>query len=419
MISVIMPLYNEEKYLGYAIESVKRQLYKDWELIIVNDASTDSSLSIAKSYADEDSRINVINLEKNMGCCNALNVGIDAARGDYICWLSSDDEYFENMMSDCMEDFQDGVDAVVGRHRFYYQNTGMEEEFYFDKSFFEPDINKRNKPYITLFFAGNAFNACSVLMRREAVLRAGKFSLKHNYAGDYDFMMRLCAYSNVIFIDKELTKSRVHDEQVTAERKNEMDVVQIVSEMLHDDRERRCLLEKAHLVDCRKMIFLAIENRIKLCTEFGMDKEKKAYEKVLDECVETIPVLKRADEYCKEIKDELDRQDYETASKKIIGMPPALRNFVDEELIGIFWAYIFLGRGDEVNEKKALDAVYESNPLNYECNYLLAGYYASKGEQIDAMEHFVKALRNSSKEDYDFIFSQFKDYINIIGETTI
>lgn len=416
MISVIMPLYNEEKYLGYAIESVKNQLYKDWELIIIDDASTDGSLEIARGYASEDKRIKVISLNKNMGCCNALNVGIEASKGDYICWLSSDDEYMENMMSDCMEYFNDDIGAVIGRHRFYYQSTGREAQYTFDESFLENDADKRVEPYKTLFLCGNAFNACAVLMRREAVLKAGKFSLMHNYAGDYDFMMRMCAYSNVICVDKEFVKSRVHSEQVTFSQKNEIDAIKVFEEMLYNERERRLLLEKAHLVDCRKIIILAIKNRIKKYSTLKMEQEKNICETLLNECSTHIPELKQADEYCGLIKDDINKGDYEGALTRLNSMPVEIRDYADDELIGIFSAYIFLSYGERELEKQALESVYKANPLNYECNYLLAEYYAAEGEKIEAMQYYVNALRNSSVEDYDFIFKQFKKYINTIGD---
>lgn len=92
--SVIMPAYNSEKYIDEAIESVIRQTYKNWELIIVNDASTDDTEKIIKSYQEKDKRIKLISLAENQGVANARNMAIQIAEGRYIAFLDADD-YWE------------------------------------------------------------------------------------------------------------------------------------------------------------------------------------------------------------------------------------------------------------------------------------------------------------------------------------
>ncbi len=91
LVSIITPLYNSEKFLPYTIESVINQTYKNWELLIVDDMSTDNSLQIAMQYAQCDSRIKVIQLKENSGPAIARNVAIEAAKGKYIAFLDSDD----------------------------------------------------------------------------------------------------------------------------------------------------------------------------------------------------------------------------------------------------------------------------------------------------------------------------------------
>lgn len=93
MISVIMPLYNNEKYVIEAIQSVINQTYKDWELIIINDASTDNSKEIVQRFLHKqlDSRIKFIDLENNNGVSFTRNLGIKEAKGEYISFLDSDD----------------------------------------------------------------------------------------------------------------------------------------------------------------------------------------------------------------------------------------------------------------------------------------------------------------------------------------
>lgn len=89
-LSIIMPVYNAEKYLDYSIQSVLNQTYKDYELILVNDGSTDSSLEICRKYQLSDERIRIISQE-NRGISGARNAGINAAIAEYITFIDNDD----------------------------------------------------------------------------------------------------------------------------------------------------------------------------------------------------------------------------------------------------------------------------------------------------------------------------------------
>lgn len=91
MISIITPAYNAENFICETIKSVQAQTYKDWELIIVDDCSTDYTSVLANDYAKEDSRIKVIKAPQNGGVAKARNIGLENAKGDYIAFVDSDD----------------------------------------------------------------------------------------------------------------------------------------------------------------------------------------------------------------------------------------------------------------------------------------------------------------------------------------
>jgi glycosyltransferase involved in cell wall biosynthesis len=133
LFTIIMPVYNAEKYLKTAIDSVLNQTFKDFELIIVNDGSKDTSLAISKDYAVLDNRIHIINLEKNAGLSNARNVGLKQAQGKYITYLDSDDYIDNNILEILSETIaKDNPDAV---------KFGLYEE-YFDQ---EDKLDYRKK----------------------------------------------------------------------------------------------------------------------------------------------------------------------------------------------------------------------------------------------------------------------------------
>lgn len=92
MISVIIPAYNADKYIKRAIKSVQNQTYKDIEILVINDGSTDNTYTICKSMESLDPRIKVFS-KKNAGISSARNYGLDRAEGEYVAFLDSDDEY--------------------------------------------------------------------------------------------------------------------------------------------------------------------------------------------------------------------------------------------------------------------------------------------------------------------------------------
>lgn len=99
IVSVIMPSYNAERFIKGSIESVLEQTYIDWELIIVDDRSTDNTVKIIDTYMQQDKRIKYIVLEENSGPAVARNRAIEEARGRYIAFLDSDDLWSPNKLS--------------------------------------------------------------------------------------------------------------------------------------------------------------------------------------------------------------------------------------------------------------------------------------------------------------------------------
>ncbi|NLM25553.1 MAG: glycosyltransferase family 2 protein [Firmicutes bacterium] len=99
LVSIVTPVFNAASYVGETIESVLAQDYQNWEMLIVDDCSTDNSLSIIETYSRFDDRIRLIRLEQNSGVATARNVALRNARGRYIAFLDSDDTWYPNKLT--------------------------------------------------------------------------------------------------------------------------------------------------------------------------------------------------------------------------------------------------------------------------------------------------------------------------------
>lgn len=149
-VSVIVPVYNSEQYVGETIKSLMRQTLKEIQIILVNDGSTDNSLKICQEYAKKDERIIVIDKE-NGGSSEARNTGLKAATGKYIMFIDADDLYEDyscKHMYDTIE--KNKADYVIGNYRMMdedgtkWENTAFDVEKYQD---FEIDINDHEKSF--------------------------------------------------------------------------------------------------------------------------------------------------------------------------------------------------------------------------------------------------------------------------------
>ncbi|CUP17288.1 glycosyltransferase family 2 protein [Clostridium disporicum] len=143
MISVIIPVYNSEKYICNTIDSVIKQTYTNIEIILIDDGSTDSSLDLCRKFEREDNRIRVFN-KINGGVSSARNLGVNKANGDYLFFLDSDDILIPNCLEILKREINNNPDSVIisDYKKFYYdeeisiQSLGYDiktltiEEFY-------------------------------------------------------------------------------------------------------------------------------------------------------------------------------------------------------------------------------------------------------------------------------------------------
>lgn len=198
-----MTSYNREKYIRESIDSVLGQNYNDFELIIVDDASTDSTWDIINEYRLRDKRIMAYRNSKNLGDYPNRNRAANYATGEFIKYLDSDDVMSANCLSEMVSKME------------YYPNAALGLISLFDdKLHIHKECLSPNELYRQFYFKGNLINCCPsrIIFRRKYFEILGRFHLDQ-YLSDTTFLLRACAKYDAVIFSKELIYWREHLEQ--------------------------------------------------------------------------------------------------------------------------------------------------------------------------------------------------------------
>ena len=213
-ISVILPVYNGEKYLAEAIDSILSQTYQNFELIIINDCSSDRTPEIISSFTDE--RIRIINNPSNMKISRSLNKGIELAQGQFIARMDADDislpERFQKQVA-FLENYPDI--GVVGSWIRRIDEKGNFINNMFRET--RPETIKWD-----LFF-GSPIAHPSVMMRAEVVRSSGGYSIDAFGCEDYELWTRLIKITRFANLPENLLLYRIHSENVSSKYRPEQD----------------------------------------------------------------------------------------------------------------------------------------------------------------------------------------------------
>lgn len=155
MISIIMPVYNSEKYISEAIESICNQSYKNWELLIVNDGSTDHTSEIIDDFSKKDSRIKVFH-RKNEGVSMARNFALNKICGEYVTFIDSDDVYHTDRLKRMLQVYEQNrnCEIVFSRHKEFrgklniYEANGSRKIVVSDENILEKVISDSKNHYV-------------------------------------------------------------------------------------------------------------------------------------------------------------------------------------------------------------------------------------------------------------------------------
>ncbi len=219
--SIIIPVYNTEKYLAECVDSVLNQTYKNFEVILVDDGSTDNSPKLCDEYTQKDSRIKVIH-KKNGGLSSARNSGMEIMTGDYFIFLDSDDywnsnSFLNNLVSDCL--FEKNTDVIIFGYAQYFEDTGLKIDYIdFSKKFFGKNKEEQIKSLIENdMYQSSSCNKCVKSMlyyENDLKFKEGIFS------EDIDWSARLLLYADsfdvmesTVYIYRQNSQSITHNKR--------------------------------------------------------------------------------------------------------------------------------------------------------------------------------------------------------------
>ena len=266
-ISVVMPVYNREDLLPRAIDSILNQTYKDFELIIVDDGSTDSSENIARIYAQKDSRVKVIKNKENKGISFSRNKGMDAAKGKYIAIMDSDDQALPFRLEKSIKVLEENPKyvALSAGTISIDDKISAQDLLHWDKY----NIVKNN--FAISFIFNNTFANASAIFKKDF---AKEHNIRYNEsyisAEDYDFWKQfvfnggelVTIYEPLTFVRRHTSNSETYyDEMYKNSTTIHKELISRFFNPLDEDvklfyklNEQCHLLEKIELINEQKQI---------------------------------------------------------------------------------------------------------------------------------------------------------------------
>lgn len=218
LVSIVMVNYNHDDFLQEAISSVLEQTYQNWELILVDDGSTDRSGDIIRSF--QDPRIKPVYLEKNRHICVATNTGFSRVGGAYVARLDSDDVWRPDKLEHQVAYMEAHPDIglcftrleIIGPDSKVVPREDLPDLY----NLYDNRQESREAWLRFFFFYGNSLIQSSLLMRREVLDHLGDFNLAYVQAHDFDYFVRAAKYYEFGFLEEPLLKYRRNTEQNSA-----------------------------------------------------------------------------------------------------------------------------------------------------------------------------------------------------------
>jgi teichuronic acid biosynthesis glycosyltransferase TuaG len=260
LISIIMPAYNAEKYIAEAIRSVLDQTYQRWELIVIDDGSTDATADVIHGFASSDSRVRYI-FQHNRKLANARNAGIKQSRGELVAFLDSDDLWIREKLELQVKAFRENVADLVFSDGFIFSDNNVIDE----NSTFAIEFGGFGGAELFMdLMLSNRIPVLSVLVRRKILDEVGGFDEDPRYwAGceDYDLWLSIARRGYRFYgLRERLVRYRVRNDsmcrQTAAMLKAELAVLEKHRRSLTEDQRKSKKLRERVACHALELYFL-------------------------------------------------------------------------------------------------------------------------------------------------------------------
>lgn len=214
LVSVLMPCYNVEKYVEDALSSIMKQSYTNLEIVVINDCSTDNTLSILESLAKQDARIRIISNDVNLKLIDTLNKGVELCTGEYIARMDADDISFPDRIAKQVAFLEENKDYDIVSTQFYTFRVGTKKR----NLYHNPEHFEDLKAYL-LFRSGICHPA---VMIRKSLFTDNQLSFEKEYlhVEDYALWVKAAYITKLANLPEPLLYYRIHDSQVSVINEN-------------------------------------------------------------------------------------------------------------------------------------------------------------------------------------------------------
>lgn len=402
-VTVLMSVYNGEKYLKEAVDSILNQTFQDFEFLIINDGSTDGTYKILKNY--DDSRINLINNEKNIGLTRSLNKGLKIARGKYIARQDADDISLPDRLDEELKFLEDNTDyAAVGSFVKVINEKGKEVS-----KIEKPISNLDIKEFLKM---DNCIAHGSSMIRMSCLKDIGFYDESILKAQDYDLWLRLSEKYKLANIPKYLYFWRQSQENISIKNRNEQKhYVEVAKVKAKRRKEGRALSDNSSLPEIS--VLMANYNNAAYVGE--------AIRSVLNQTFENWELIivddASADDSIKKIRPFLkDKRIRFFKNETNIGYVETLNKMVYESRAKIFGIL----DSDDALTGDALEKVYNAHINHQDCGFIYSQFMFCDSNLNPIEKGYCKPIppgETNLRRNYSSAFRTFKkrDYYKTEG----
>ena len=235
VVSIVIPTYNQACFLDKALESVFAQSFPFWEIIIVNNYSTDNTIEIINNYSDP--RVHLINIHNNGIIAASRNKGIFHAKGKWIAFLDSDDTWYPEKLERCLQEIEKTDADAVCHGECWTRPDGYNRDVAYGP--------ETRASYKSLLYDGNCISTSAVVVRRCLLEKVGLFSEEQNLvtAEDYDLWLKLSKNRmKILFISDILGEFRIHpDGNSQSVMRNTSSIMNVIEKHYSELKEKTVL----------------------------------------------------------------------------------------------------------------------------------------------------------------------------------